>query len=313
MPVFAGRHTYYLFEYIAECFHIGIADIVHHFIDRFATGFQLLFGCFYLYPLQVFEHGIRSGRFKPALKIPPAERYMRSDLIYRQLLLVVLFNEFLSFQDAFVIVLFVTLENDELRLAGAAHIEGKQLGDEDGDVAACLFLDIIQDQVKVRVSRPAGIDTVLIGEHLIVNDIDKRVSVAELVYMYPVCGTATAIKQARCAQQEGAGTQTHYFSALRKLIDDPGNEALVDLHTFEDVAVQGGNDDQVGFEIFCDQVTGVDAEEVLFQELTSMFAHQLKMKERWPASELGNPVNFCEDVVYPFYIGKAYITLRDQD
>ena len=60
------------FEYTAESLCVGVAYIIHYFIDVFAAAFKTSLCCFDLHPLNIFEHWC-GCLFKTPLKCSPAD------------------------------------------------------------------------------------------------------------------------------------------------------------------------------------------------------------------------------------------------
>ena len=68
VSVFDWGKAGYFFKGVSKCFTVGIANTVHHFVNVFSTGFEVAFCRFYFYPIDVFQHRIVRGNFKPPFK-----------------------------------------------------------------------------------------------------------------------------------------------------------------------------------------------------------------------------------------------------
>jgi len=78
--------------------------------------FQLLFGGLHPHLLKVFQHGKVGSLFKPSLEGSSREIYRLGQFIDGQLLLVTVLDIFLYLFDQLVIMMLVSLKNQEMGL-----------------------------------------------------------------------------------------------------------------------------------------------------------------------------------------------------
>ena len=116
------------FEYNPKCFVVGIAHVVHDFIDGFAAGLEALFGGFNFHPLNIFVHRVGGRPLEPAFQIPATQRKLRCQLIDRYSVLKIGLDKRLRLFYGFVHMPFLPLKNGEGRLTFAVELNGKHLG-----------------------------------------------------------------------------------------------------------------------------------------------------------------------------------------
>lgn len=82
-----------LFKYPPEGAGISITGFVYNFVYCFAACFQLLFGKFYLNPLNIFGNGVACTLSKPSFKTPSAYMHLITNTCYGKIAGRVTFNK----------------------------------------------------------------------------------------------------------------------------------------------------------------------------------------------------------------------------
>ncbi len=162
IPVADWREAGYFFEH-AEGFAVGVADGVHHFVDVFAAGFEAFFGGFDLYALQVFDWGVGCCLFEAAFEVAAADGEHAGELVDREFIADIVFHEELGLADGLVLVLFLSHENGEGRLAFALDLDLEQFGAVHGHFAPAKLFYQVDHQVQKRIRAAAGVHAELVG------------------------------------------------------------------------------------------------------------------------------------------------------
>src|SRR5688572_17631066 len=75
LPILYWRHASNFIKYFPESVYISISHVVHDFIYRFPSSFNLFLGNFYLYSLAIFKNRIVGGFSESSFKSSSAHIY----------------------------------------------------------------------------------------------------------------------------------------------------------------------------------------------------------------------------------------------
>src|SRR5690606_18374158 len=104
-------------EHITESTGIIVAYFIHYLRDILAGIFKASLGGFYFYPLYIFYYRIMCCLLEAALKASSADSVFGSEFINGDHVIIIIFNELLSFLYFSIRMFFLSGENDKGCLA----------------------------------------------------------------------------------------------------------------------------------------------------------------------------------------------------
>src|SRR5690606_25157751 len=274
------RHARDLLKSRAKRFRVGVTHLVHHFVDVFTGGLQSHFRGFYFDALNVFHHSVRRRLFEPALQVPSSERKHGCQLVDSDLFLEVLLNEFLCFENRFVLVVLLTFEYDEGRLAVTVDIDLEDFRAGDGQITTGILFDQIQDQVEVRECSSTGVQSILVGNNFFYNQLHIGVHAPEFVRKHPMRGTLPSVQQPGGCEQKRADTKAGNLCAVLILLYNPGHILPVPFHGKAQVSVNSWYYDKVRPLNVTDQTVRLDAIQAVIQTRIWRYSDELHIEYR---------------------------------
>lgn len=313
IPILQRREAGYFFEDDPEGFGVGIAYFVHGLIDTEAGSFEVLFDHFHFYALNILHHGVAGGVLKSAFEVPAAEREHGSDLADRYPGVDILFDKFLCGADGGIFVVFLAAEDNEGRLTAAVDVYLEPFGAKHRYFAARVFFDEVKDKVEPGIGSAACVDIIFVRDDLVCCEAGCGEHLSEFPCQLPMGSANPVIEQTGAGQQEGADAKRGDSSAAMILPNDPGQHVLIIGQDLAFIAVDGGDEDEIGMGEIMDQDVGAYGKQSVFHPDFVVKADKVNGEGRW-SSEVGQVVIYPgEDLVGAFDVGDAAFTFRHQD